>query len=249
MEYTIAEDFTLPSLGKIYKKEVSPYVKVRSMTTREEMQRLNPSDRVYKPLCDVIDSCLVESPGISCYDMCLGDYIYLLHKVRIVTYGPKYKTSTVCPYCGCSHDIEISLEDLDIKTYSEDILKYLEIDLPQTKHHVVIKPQTPRMLDEIELRAKEQKKKNSKGGDYSFLLYIQAMIDTIDGIKPNIIQLEDFVSSLPMLDAQYILRYSEKFNEELGVDTRVQDTCDICKLEFVSSFRITQEFFRPTLDI
>jgi hypothetical protein len=83
--YSIAEEYTLPSLGKVYTQKINPLVKLRSMTTEEEMKRLSPSERQYKNLCDIIDDCIVEPIGISAYDMCIADYQFLLHKLRIVT--------------------------------------------------------------------------------------------------------------------------------------------------------------------
>ena len=91
MDYTIAESYTLPSLGKVYDHEINPHIKLRSMTTTEEMKRLSPSDRPYENLAEIIDDCLIEKPDISAYDLCVGDFQFLLHKLRIVTYGPMYK--------------------------------------------------------------------------------------------------------------------------------------------------------------
>ena len=42
---TIAEYFTIPSKGLIYNQQVAPDIKMRSMTTIEEMKRLSPSVR------------------------------------------------------------------------------------------------------------------------------------------------------------------------------------------------------------
>ena len=52
------------------------------MTTNEEMKRLSRSqERPNKPMADVIDDCLVQGPGISAYDLCIGDYQYLMYKL------------------------------------------------------------------------------------------------------------------------------------------------------------------------
>ena len=128
------------------------------MTTEEEMKRLSPSDRPYKNLCEIIDDCLVEKPGISSYDMIVADYQYLLHKLRIVTYGPEYDTTLICPYCGCTNERTVNLEDLKVIQYSEDLSKYVEFDLPKTGDRIRIRPQTPRIMDEISVRSKDRKK-------------------------------------------------------------------------------------------
>ena len=74
-DYTLTGTYTLPSLGKVYgDKKINPEITLRSMTTEEEMKRLNPSDKPYKVMADIIDACMIEKPGISSYDMCIGDY-------------------------------------------------------------------------------------------------------------------------------------------------------------------------------
>ena len=109
--YTIAESYVLPSRGLIYDIPVKAEVKIRSMTTEEEMRRQAPSDTPYKVMCDIIEECLIEKPGISVYDMCLGDYQFLLHKLRVVTYGTEYKMMVTCPNCG--ELLEFGFEECD----------------------------------------------------------------------------------------------------------------------------------------
>ena len=81
-DYTIAQEYTLPSEGKVYTQngDVKSRLKLRSMTTVEEMKRLNHSDRPNKLIAEIIDDCLLEDIGISAYDMCLPDFQYALHK-------------------------------------------------------------------------------------------------------------------------------------------------------------------------
>ena len=249
--YTIAETFTLPSKGKVYdNKLVVPTFKISSMTTNHEMMRLSPSDLPYKNLCDVIDDCMVESPGISAYDMCVGDYQFCLHKLRIVTYGPEYKMSSVCPYCGYTNNEVINLEDFAVKEYSEDLEKYREFVLPVTQKRVRLKIETPRRLDTVTEKIKEFKKKtNSTQPDQSLLFTISTLIDTIDGQKPNPLKLEEWLKTLPMRDTNAITLNADAMNEGIGIDTSMHETCNMCDLTYQTNLRITSEFFRPTLDI
>lgn len=249
-DYVIAESYTLPSLGKVYKTDVNPHVKLRSMTTAEEMKRLAPSDKIYKNICEIIDDCLVEKPGISSYDMCLGDYQFLLHKLRVVTYGPEYNVSSTCPYCGSTNSGTVNLDDLAVFEYNDELNKYFELDLPKSKKHIKLRMQTPRILDGIQERAKELKKRSSNVvGDPAFLLSIETLIEEVDGHKPNPLNLPEFVKSLPMMDTNFILKYADKLNERIGLDTRLDNTCDVCGLDYTNFFRVTGEFFGPSIDI
>ena len=249
--YTIAEEFTLPSLGKIYEENVNPVVKLRSMTTEHEMKRLAPSDRDYQNICEVIDDCIVNDIGISVYDMCLADYQFLLHKLRVVTYGSEYKTNIQCPYCGSIQTSNIDLNTLEVTNFEEEnITKYTEFVLPKTKKRIKLKMQTPRMIDDVTKQSKElNRKSNNKAGDTAFLFTLQQMIDTVDGVKLDPVKKEDFVRSLPMMDTNYIVRHSEKLVESFGLNTVTHNTCLACGLDYNSSFRITGEFFGPSIDI
>lgn len=250
--YSIAEEYTLPSKGQVYSENVNPVVKIRSMTTEEEMKRLAPSDRAYKNLCEIIDDCLVENPGLSSYDMCLADYQFLLHKLRVVTYGPSYNTSSVCPHCGTENEGKIDLNSLEVVEYnSDDFAKYLEFVLPVTKKKITIRMQTPRMIDDISQSTRElrKKSKNTASGDSAFLFTLQKLIDTIDGQKIDPIKKEDFVRQLPMMDTNYIMKHAQKLVESFGIKTAINQECSVCGLDYTSSFRITSEFFGPSIDI
>ena len=249
-EYTLTGSYTLPSLGRVYgDTKINPDITLRSMTTEEEMRRLNPSDRPYKVMADIIDACMVDKPGISAYDMCLGDYQFLLHKLRIVTYGSSYPLSSSCPYCGFTNTDKLDLEQMEVFTYSSNIEKYFEFDLPRTKHHIRLKMQTPRMLDDIAVRAKEMRKKSPKmSGDPAFLLTVESMIDTVDGEEMDVIHKPEFVRNLPMMDTNTITSYAKKLNESVGLNKILDNTCDVCGLDYQSTFRTTSEFFRPEID-
>jgi len=220
------------------------------MTTEEEMKRLGQTERPYSVLSEIIDDCLIEKPGISSYDMCLGDYQFLLHKLRVVTYGPQYKTSSVCPYCSSTNEKTINLEELEVSEYTDDVSKYFNLELPISKKNITLRMQTPRTLDDITSKVKGLRKKSSNFlGDPAFLFTIESLIDTVDGNRLDAVKLPDFVKALPMMDTNYIVKYSEKLNESIGIKAVLELDCPICGLAYKSPFRITSEFFGPSIDI
>lgn len=245
----ITEEYKLPSLGKVYQIPVNPIVKLSSMLTEHEMKRLAPSERPYKTLCEIIDDCLVENPGISSYDMCMADYSYLLQKLRVVTYGKDYKITSKCPFCSTESQHVVDLDSLEVKYYDDKFTNLSTFTLPKTGKQIKLVMQTPRMNDEVRIRSKERKRK-TKGsdGDSAFLYTLQMVVDTVDDKKLDVIQSEDFLRKLPMLDTNTIIQYINKLAEGFGVQNSLELECPFCGLDYTGSFRYGPDFFRPGID-
>lgn len=246
-DYIIAEDYVLPSNGEVYTEQVNPKIRIRSMTTEEEMKRLSRQDSPYKMLSEIIDDCIVGTkPGISAYDMCIGDYQYLMYKLRTVTYGSKYSVKTFCPVCGKPTDSVIDLDSLKVHQYSEDLAKYLNITLPRTKKNIELRLQTPRMLDDIKNKSNALLKKSPNASEPAFLYTLESLIYKVDGQVLDAVKLESFVRHLPMQDSNYIMKSIEKI--DIGIDTLITCKCSHCKGEYDTQLPITREFFEPSID-
>ena len=246
--YTIMEGYELPSKGLIYDKPVNAHVELRSMTARDEMKRLAPSTTPLKTLADIIEGCMIEKPAIHVYDMALGDYEYLLHKLRIVTYGPDYKMTIRCSECGDLIDTTANLEELELRDF--DKAKFEELrtfTLPKANRTVTIKFMTPHLLDSIELKAKEEKRKHKDALiDFDTQVKLIYCIEAVDGEPMTAYNLENFVNNLPAADMQKILNNIDSLNQCLGLKNELFITCPHCSNEVMTFFRFGPEFFRPT---
>ena len=247
--YTIAETYILPSLGKVYDHEVNPNVTLTSMTTQQEQKRLAITDYPYKMLCEIIDDCMVDDIGISAYDMCTGDYQFLLYKLRTVTYGPEYNMDVRCPYCGYTSKETVNLDDLPKLEYSEEFEKYRKCTLNKLGCEIELNIQTPRMLDDVINKVREYKKKFPEASDPSLMYTLKSLIKTIDGVRPDPLKVEQWIRDLPMADANIIISYAEKMNSLIGVDNELLVTCDLCALAHSARLSTSTEFFRPALNI
>ena len=248
--YTIAESYELPSKGLIYDTKIEPHVELRSMTTREEMRRLAPSNTPLKVLSEIIETCMITKPKVHVYDMCIGDYEYLLQKLRVVTHGPEYKIQIACPNCGSVHTETINLDDLKTITYNDDEVRALmDLTLPKSGNHITLKYQTPRIVDDIGLKIEQFNKKNKDSTiNPNILFTLQSLIDTVDGQKLSYSGLEDFINKLPFADTNYILAKIEEVNKRIGLDNIIELVCGRCGGDVLTFFRYGPEFFRPTLD-
>lgn len=246
--YTIGEGMELPSKGLIYDKPVNAYVELRSMTARDEMKRLSPSPARFKILADIIEDCMIEKPPIHVYDMTLGDYEYLLHRLRIVTYGDEYKVAIRCLHCNEITETVAHLEELQVIPFDHAKFEELStIKLPKKGDTVTLKFQTPRMLDEIEAETKELKRK-FKDADISFdlLVLLKSIINTVNGVKLTSTQLEAYINNLPALDMTKLVNAIDELNALIGIKNDLSVVCNRCGGEVPTFFRFGSEFFRPT---
>ena len=241
---TIQEDFSLPSKGLMYTTKFDPHVKLRSMTVADEMKRLQATERPYKVMTEIIDDCLVDKLPISSYDMCLGDYQYLLHKLRVVTYGSNYNLLMTCPFCGETFKHEIDLNTIAVHEFDEkDFESTIKTPSGLT---VELRFTTPRDVDWISQRSKEIKKNFPElQGDPSFVLNLQTMIKTINGQPLDPVLAYDNLKTFPMADINMIIQKATELNEKVGLDTVFTAHCNKCDHDVTSLFRYTTEFFRP----
>ena len=246
--YTIGESMELPSKGVIYSKPQSAIVELRSMTARDEMKRLSPSTTQFKTLADIIEGCMIEKPNVHVYDMALGDYEYLLHRLRIVTYGENYKMVVRCPYCGETIDAIANLEELQIKPFNKEAFEAARtLTLPKSGSVVTLRYQTPRSIDENDIQVREMKRKFKDAEiDFGTFVLLTSAIDTIDGAKLDQIKLEAFINRLPALDMTKIINAIDDLNNMIGLDNSLTILCNKCGGEVATSFRFGSEFFRPT---
>jgi hypothetical protein len=218
------------------------------MTARDEMKRLSPSSTPLKTLADIIEGCMIEKPAIHVYDMALGDYEFLLHRLRVVTYGPDFKINVRCPECNKPIETVTSLDDIALKEFDLNEFDELrDFALPESGKRVVLKFMTPRMMDEISAKAADmQRRYRNAPTDFETLAKLTVCVDTIDGVKLSPIDFETTLNHLPAKDLLKILNNLDKLNQCLGLDNRLYITCPQCGGEFLNFFRFGPEFFRPT---
>jgi len=242
---TIFETFMLPSRGKIYDKEVNPVIELSSMKVWQEMKRLSPTDMPYKMMSDIIEECMKEKLSIPVYDLCLGDYQYLLTKLRIVTYGTQYKMNISCPRCGAYEEVTANLDD--IEEFDFDDTAYSDakvIVLPVNGDTIELTYQTPRKLDIITRKSKEMARKLKTNTDYTLMFTLMSIISKVNGQELNSIMLEDYCKNLNMQDTQFLIQQADKFNDLVGLDSSIIVSCPNCGNDVIVPFRVS---LRPTV--
>ena len=242
---TIKETFTLPSKGLVYGQKINPKVTLRSMTTEDEMLRLSPNDSDYQTSCELIDRCIEGEFPISSYDLCLGDYQFLLTKLWLVTYGSDYKVVIQCPNCGEITNASVNLGEIEVHELDDDFVLDTEVELPMSKSKVKLSLQTPRMLDAIKEKAKEKRRKTKTSNNFELLFSAMSLISEVDGKKMNELNLEAFIRKLPLKDVYFIIQKGDEINGKVGLDNSVIAKCSNCNYEIITNFRFEPKFLGP----
>ena len=243
MENLLQKSITLPSKGKLYDNLESPELTLRGMTIRDEIIRLNANDNDFKPLADMLDGCIISDFSMSSYDLCLGDFQYLLFQLRALTYGDSMTITSRCPHCGSVNTVNISIDDIPLSDYSfDEIADVANIELPMSKARITLAPTTPRILDKIKSGTKRSKKKRLEENE--IFLKVNNAIGSIEGAGGEF-DIDDWLESLPMKDINAILQTSAKLDSMVGLNLVNDTSCEMCGLEYPTTIVVGKDFFRP----
>ena len=213
----------LQSKGKFYTGfqgvEISP------LTFLDEQKILGVKDGN----TDIVSKLLEKSVvGVNVDDLLSMDKMYLLMKVREVSYGESYDFNITCP--ACASEIKTSLvlsEHLNMTQVPDELEDPREIDLPKLK--VKAQVRFPRSKEEVFLSTPEDVYKNL----YRFIVSINDNPDPV------------FVSkALKRMHIQDIKKLISEINKgEYGVNPRFIFECPECSHSETMSVPMDVSFF------
>jgi len=212
----------LPSRGVGYpgkKKEVT----IRAMTFEDE--KALASLRVGE---DIIESVLSRCVSDIDIDNLYGpDKLFLLLKLRELSFGDSFKIAAVCTKCKKENDLEILLSQLPVTLAAEDFTDPKEIDLPQLNTTAMVK--LPR------------------SGDSDLLSSHTKILDNLWRFVKKIGEYEDpkvivkAIKKLKSADIRTIL--NSLLVNDFGIETTALFVCSTCGEENKVNVPITESFF------
>lgn len=231
----------LPSRGLLYDGIPGEFT-LKMITTAEEKFLYGSSGDVFSK---VLENCIVSPKGINLDELLPFDELFLLFQLRIHSYGPKYRVSGKCPYCGNIETFDVDLDELPIYYLDETFQEPIEFTLPKCGKKVSIKLLRKKDYESVRRRAKKISK--STGTNFKELEYVMRMakyIKQIDGEDVDEGQAQAFVEKLVGYDTAY---FWDKLDEMIkcGIDNVTEVTCGNCGEDYDLVCRISSEFFRP----
>ena len=239
----IQEHLELPSKGHHYSVKLNHTFKIRSMTTEDEMKRLNSTGGLpYRNLVDMIDGCILDKVGISCYDFHLTDFQYTLVQLRALTYGKQFKYSSYCTLCGDECKEERDLDSLEFPEIAPQ--KPFQIS---NNVEIALNMLTPRLIDLIKKKTKDYVSRHKCSDETAILLVAPiVLIKSINDERQDEVKTEIFLKKLSMRDMNMI---QHKCNDLIATsELLLNNSCGRCGTDYSYTFPFSNEFFRPNCD-
>ena len=245
----IRETFTLPSNGIPYNGEVPAEITLRAMTTMDEKIRLSGSG--LNSLTSLVNACTIEPENFDSKKLKLYDLQYLMYMLRVITYGSNYKVSAYCDHCEKYVDINVDIDKLEIIKIEDNYVEPFEIG-PLPVSGDVLTCKNLSVGDLINIDRESQRilaKFKDYVGDPEFVLGFKYLIQTVNGEALPDFKKQQYVENMNAMDLRFLDLSYDKFVSGFGINTNVTAECPSCGAPVEFSMPITEEFFRPQLDI
>ena len=220
-----AIELDLPSKNRFYNlKEPGKPITLRPMTFADEKSMLSKNTGNLDIINKLLARCL---ENVDVGQLLQIDKLYILMKLREISYGPEYTVSINCSKCKSENKVNFQLDTFNVRYADDNLTDPRTVHLPVLKKDVVVR--LPRVTDEKYFANTEQSLVN--------LWRFVEKIDKYDS-KPVISKV---IPQLPIKDAHTLLEAIGC--NDYGIDTNVRFDCAYCDNVESMELPITADFF------
>lgn len=253
----ITETILLPSAGsKIYGQNFDGSLTLRAMTTKEEKVRTSATPSTfYEIMRTIINDCIVDNKKengeykIDSANFTDFDFYAVCVKLRILSYGDKYKTEAICTKCGRKFDYVADLSTLMYNLVPEDFEEPYQVG-PLPRSGDVLTCRMLRVKDRIDIEKQAQTilaKDPTYVGDPRYLLEMERRIVSVNGEPLDFITAPEYVENMIAMDSDYYHYMVDKDCKDFGVIRINMTDCQNpagCDGTAMWAVRPDTEFFR-----
>jgi hypothetical protein len=206
----ITETMTLPSSpAKLYGENFDGQITLRAMTTAEERIRLS-GQSFYKTMTKIVNECIVDnkkpdgSYKIDAAAFTDFDFFAVLVKLRILSYGTKYRTIATCRTCGRQFITTVDLSELTYNLVPEDFSEPYTIG-PLPHSGDTLGCRFLRVKDKLDIEKEKQKiltRNPEFEGDPAYELEMERRIMEVNGSAMDVIAAKEYVRHMIGMDSQ-----------------------------------------------
>lgn len=221
-------EIELPTRNQFYPEGTC--VTIRPFAYAEEKMLMTSSKaKNFNIINNLMKRCV---QGIELQELTLADKVYLLFKLREISYGNSYKIELTCDGCEHPNALDIEINKLHVNYAPEDATSLEEIYLPDSQRKVFIN--LPRVKDESYLENPALILDNC----WKFIERVED-IDSKDIIRA-------FVTRLSARDVSLIKQAI--IGKDWGLDTQIKYHCTECETLNELALPLGADFFSASLE-
>jgi T4 bacteriophage base plate protein len=247
------ETVTLPSQGLLNPEIPEGSVTQRCMMVSDKKYIAGTKGDGEKIVEGLVARCVTAPEKFDITNLIPADLMFLLLKLRILSYGEDYSFKTKCPECGKRTTVKIKLSDIEVHKLEDDYQKHLSVTLPNNGSTVYTRILTIKERDEVKKEVKRLKKKfPDMDGDPAYTLNAARIIERVELVEANKAgdkELTDPVDILQFVeqltDYDMIAIQSTVENIKVGVNPLIETECEECDESIDINVAFDGEFFRP----
>ena len=218
-----AVEVELPSECRAYNLEdPGAPITLRPMTFEDE-KALISSSKGQDPVNLILQRC---TTNIQVMDLLAMDKLYLIMKLREISYGDDYNTLLVCSHCKAENPTTVRLSQLNVNPVPDDFEDPVTVLLPTINKEAKVR--FPRVRDEKVMTDTQ-----------SALDQMWRFVSEIDGHTDKSV-IAAVVDKLPLRDVRTIMN---AIKTDFGVDTKIKFECNSCGGVTVVDLPIDANFF------
>lgn len=214
---------TLPSESRFY-REPTKTITISPIKFDDERQMAGSVKNKINPINLILSKCV---KGVDSSELLLMDKLYLLLKIREISYGSTFPAKITCPKCALEAEVNVDLSKLLVNSIPPEIKDPREINLP--KLNKTAKVRFPRVSDEQYLLQQEQVYNNL----WRFVTELNGITDPVFIAKA--------IPKMHIMDVKFII--TNIMRQDLGLDPKFIYECGGCGSESEMSVPINENFF------
>lgn len=209
----------IPSKCKPYKTDK---ILLKPMTYEDEKAIINATKVGANPVHTLLSNCI---KGVEIDELLEIDRIYLIIKLRDISFGKEYSVRVPCEKCAYDKSFTFDISELPINFVPEDWEPITKVTLPVAK--VDISVRLPRVKDE-----------EYTTDPIKFSDNLWRFVDNVQGHKDKVL-LKQFCDKITLPDRHTILN---ALNPKYGIDSMVKFECSKCKHVTITPLPIGSDF-------
>ena len=218
-----AIEVSLPSECRAYNlPDPTAMITLRPMTFEDE-KALVSSEGTQDPINIILNRCCTN---LNIAELLPMDKLYLIMKLREISYGDDYNTVLICPNCKAENPTKILLSQLNVNPVPDDFEDPITVSLPSLGQDAKVR--LPRLKDEKYMKTTEDALNN-----------IWRFVTQIDTYSDKQI-IASVLQKLPIKDMRVILK---AMRTDYGVDTKIKFDCTSCHTQSIVELPIDANFF------